>query len=63
MSDARKLLARRGDEAWRATKLFFQVVGGESAAPRKKVAVQPARERERDDRTSIVDAEFEEETS
>lgn len=60
MSEAKTLLARRGEEALKATKLFIQAISGESRAVGKKIAVETARERGRNDLASVIDAEFEE---
>ncbi len=60
MSDGKTLLAKRGDQAWKATKLFVQAISGESRTVGKKIAIETARERGRNDLASAIDAEFEE---
>ena len=62
MSDAgKKLLHRRGEEVAKAGRMFFDAICGDSRGVGKKLAVEAARERGREDLASVIDAEFEDE--
>jgi len=56
MSEAKRILSKKGDEAVKAGRLFLDAVCGDSRG--KKVVVDTARERGRHVLASVVDAEF-----
>jgi len=56
MSDAKKILAQKGEEAARAGRLFLDAVCGDSRAVGKKIAAEAARERGHRELAAVLDA-------
>lgn len=61
MSEAKRILTKKGHEAVRAGRLFLDAICGEIPVDPKGVAITNARESEsgRRNSASVVDAEFE----
>ena len=58
MSDAKKILARKGKEAARAGRLFLDAICGEGPDLRTKIAAEAARERAPAAPALVLDAEL-----
>ena len=58
MSDAKRMLARKGEEAARAGRLFLDAICGDGPDLRTKIAAEAARERAPAAPALVLDAEL-----